>query len=1118
MFMHRLSKFGRASLFALCLLLVGGSLSSCKDWLDDYKYDDEEPDWLGASIYDFLKEGSAGHTYNNFVELIDSLGEKETLAHTGSNTLFVADDEAFARFYEDNPWGVKSIQEMTPAQRKVLLYNSMLNNALLLDMMSSTGSGTDKEGTCLRRLTSFSVIDTIPLVSADFFEKHAGWPVYNQYWDALRGKDRSKKLRLAMDGTDPMMVHFFEEFLKNNAIQASDIEFLFKKDGVATNTFELGDALIFNRKMVASGVDAGEFSEDTMTITCKNGYIYRLDGVLLPPTNMAGELRQREDTRIFSHLLDRFCIPVYDAALSADFKKRYAVEDSIFRLRYFTKESDVKSNSLLEAKNMTPLTDELLNFDPGWNTFSNSLSKEEDMAAMFVPRDDVLYKYFASKTGGGKFLLDRFAPNMNVAEDYSMENVDALLEALDNVPQVNIASFLNNLMKSTFVGTVPSKFEKVTNDANDDMKLREKHVDECIVANNGVIYILNEVFGPAAYSAVSAPTLVNDNMYIMRNIIKQLRYDYYLLAMDAEYSFIVPDDNHFVYFDPVTFTGNGRPEMYKFHYDDKRPKGNGAIELWAEHYNVDTKTLELDTTVLPNKGPYDLGGSNFGGDAFMKNRMMDIMEYLIIVHEEGEKFSSDKQYYSTKGYGTIKVDASDASNVKIYGGEQIETGTEVLVSATHTMENGLTYNTIPGASDVDSVRMYSAIPTPPRTSVYTNMKKFGEEESDIYYEFFQLCNPENFSTLLNSMYEGLEDYDASLLADSLKLYSIFYSESDGTAINTVPFFNTYHYTVYVPSNESVKEMYSRGLPTWKQVNDIAKKHPLKAASAMRLINKFARHHFQDNSVYHDKSPFTMPSPDGKDYVEATFATSIIDDETGRFYETVVKSAAGNKTIIVKDQLTDKSDEKSWAAVVNTPGQENITWNVMCRDIIYNVNNSTEKKPTGIATSSFAVIQPLDRALLNRGMFGYDNRFRRFASTGDWVDVMTVPGGKGGNIGRGEDVYLVARCGKKSIEISDSVSIETETAYLMKPIEANNPDWDATLTRETLVEVDGKPMLITADGYLLDSEVDETLETTIYRFKTVKGEDGKDYRIKVGNDGVEIGKATVESASKSALYY
>ena len=65
MFKHRLSKFGKASLFAMCLLLVSGSMNSCQDKLDDYKYDDEEPTWLGASIYDFLKEGSPGHTYNN---------------------------------------------------------------------------------------------------------------------------------------------------------------------------------------------------------------------------------------------------------------------------------------------------------------------------------------------------------------------------------------------------------------------------------------------------------------------------------------------------------------------------------------------------------------------------------------------------------------------------------------------------------------------------------------------------------------------------------------------------------------------------------------------------------------------------------------------------------------------------------------------------------------------------------------------------------------------------------------------------------------------------------------------------------------------------------------------
>lgn len=1113
MFMHRLRKFGRASLFALSMLLVGGSLNSCKDWLDDYKYDDEEPDWLGASIYDFLKEGSAGHTYSNFVELIDSLGEKETLAHTGSNTLFVADDSAFARFFDENPWGVKSVAEMTPAQRKVILYNSMLNNALLLDMMSSTGAGAEDEGSCLRRLTSFSVIDTVPLVDGNFVAGHASWPTYNRYWDVLRGTERSEKIRLAMDGTEPMMVHFLEEYLKNNAIKASDIEFLFKKDGVVTSSYKMGDALVFNRKMVESGVDAGEFSDDKMTITCKNGYIYRLDGVLLPPTNMAGELRQREDTRIFSHLLDRFCIPVYDATLSTDFKKRYGVNDSIFRLRYFSKDN-FTSYDLLTASNSNPLPDELLNYDPGWNGFKNSLAKEEDMAAMFVPKDEVLYDYFASPDGGGKFLLDHFAPNVKVAENYSEKDVDALLQALDSVPQVNVAPFLNNLMKSTFVGTVASKFDKVTNDANDDMKLREEHVDECVVANNGVIYILNSVFGPAAYSAVSAPTLVYENMAIMRNIIKQLRYDYYLLAMDAEYSFIIPDDKHFVYYDPVTFALGGRPEMYKFHYDKNRPKGNGAVELWAEKFYVDAETLEKDTTVLPNVGPYSLTGTNFG-NAFMKNRMMDIMEYLIIVHEEGESFSASKQYYSTKGYGTIKVDASDASNIKIYGGEQLETGTVVLVGGSQKMENGITYNTIPGAEDIDSIRLYSAIPTPPRTSVYNNMKKFAEEETGLYYEFFKLCNPSDLETKMTTMFKSTvpDGATSSIKNDSLKLYSIFYSEKDHSTSYSVPFFNTYHYTVYVPSNESIKEMYARGLPTWEKVDSLAQKQPLKAASAMRLINKFVRHHFQDNSVYHDKSEFTMPSPEGAPYKEATFATSIIDDETGRFYETVVKSAAGNATIIVKDQLTDKNDENSWARVVNTPGEENVTWNVMCRDIVYEV---TSQKPSGIATSSFSVIQPLDRPLLNRGMFGYDDRFRRFASTGGMVDILTVAGGKAGNAGKGDDCYLIARAGKQEIQVNDSVSVEAETAYLMTPIAEDHAEWDAAMTREVLVLADKAPVLITADGYLLEEVAGKDNEAGYIRFKTEKGADGVEYRIKVDNNGKEIGRTAVgTSSSKSA---
>ena len=187
MFEHRFSKFGKAFLLTACLLLVGGLQQSCKDWLDDYKYDDSEPEWLGESIYAFLQEGTANHTYKNYVELIDSLGEKATLEKTGSKTLFVADDKAFERFYANNPWGVKNVKDMTVAQRKYIFYNTMLSNAILLDMMPNTSESS--EGDCISRATEFNSLDSVSRVHPNYYPLHSSWPTYNQYWSLFAKQD-----------------------------------------------------------------------------------------------------------------------------------------------------------------------------------------------------------------------------------------------------------------------------------------------------------------------------------------------------------------------------------------------------------------------------------------------------------------------------------------------------------------------------------------------------------------------------------------------------------------------------------------------------------------------------------------------------------------------------------------------------------------------------------------------------------------------------------------------------------------------------------------------------------------------------------------------------------------
>ena len=117
----------------LCALFVGGTFQSCEDTFDDYSYEDGgEPSWLGESVYDFLRNNNSGHTYNYYASIIDAMGEqvKEEFSRTGSKTIFVADDEAFERFFENKSWGVSSFEELTLTQKKVIVNASMLDDAM----------------------------------------------------------------------------------------------------------------------------------------------------------------------------------------------------------------------------------------------------------------------------------------------------------------------------------------------------------------------------------------------------------------------------------------------------------------------------------------------------------------------------------------------------------------------------------------------------------------------------------------------------------------------------------------------------------------------------------------------------------------------------------------------------------------------------------------------------------------------------------------------------------------------------------------------------------------------------------------------------------------------------
>lgn len=1121
MLKHRLSKIGKATLFALCALFVGGMFQSCQDTFDEYSYDDgDEPAWLGASVYSFLRDNTSGHTYNYYADIVDDLDETEQFSKTGSKTIFVADDAAFERFFENNSWGVSSYEELTETQKRVILKASMLNDAMLLDMLSATSANEADQGTCLRRVTALTAVDSVPIVTA------AQTPKYNKYWDALRGKDRGKDLRIAMDGTSPMMVHFLPDYLKNKGITEDDISFLLRKNGVQEKTYQKGDVYIYDKKVVKSDVPSDGFSGDEMTITCKNGYLYRLDDVLIPPSNMAEEIRRHAKTTIFSHILDRFCLPVYDAELSDEYLSATGKEDSIFRLRYYTKDGGggiPVNSSVLKEKDRPASEDDVLLFDPGWNTYSNgAITAPTEMAAMLVPCDEAMYEYFTE--GPGALILQEHN-RIDDPETYvNIVDFESLKLALNRVPDNLIAYLINNLMQKSFTGTVPSRFDKITDDGNDEIPGVRDAVTECVIANNGVVYILNEVFGPTAYSAVSAPAQILDNMYIMRYVIQQLGYNSFLLAKQAVYSLFMPDDANFIYYDPVSIYANEvnptkKPTVYQLFYDKNHPDKNDKAYLYAKMYEFNPETYEVDPesmTYTPKGDVVDLSTNAMkffngtGANSVSKlpgilyNRMSDLIDYLIVV----EDITTGKKYYKAKNGGALVVDMSNPAKPIFQGGEQVENGHHVTTKAIFADQlNGASYTTVQ-LEEPTTTNLYSGLPTPSTKSFYKQVraasgsvnsdKTFELNENAPFYEFYRLMDPIvddiNLEDLLISMFP---DAAASKVrSDSMKNYSVFYTAktnnvTNGTMVNGVPIFSGYNYTVYIPTNEAVKEFINSGMPTWEDIvacnagtgaYSSQGPAPLQAAAVMRLLRDYIRYHFQDNSIFIDNNS-----------INAEYETQTIG-AAGTYLRLGVN--AGNNTLTVTDECGNEAN------VITDNGMENKTWNVLCRDFEFKASGSV---PVAIVRSSFSVAHLVDNTLRFKSMYGYDGLIQRFSVDGERVGTMKVEGNTSDGYitdEEGNNLYLVAEQGTGMLtDVETGMTVSREIGYLMAP----KAGGFTKLSRESHVLVDAAKVLIANDGYrVVRGEYDSKLKRYAYSYYV----DADGNMLKYANNGEVIERTPV----------
>lgn len=954
----------RNAIKALCVVSVAGAVTSCAD---DYKWDNENPSWLGSSIYEYLqKDGN----YKNFVRIIDEMGYAEVLGKTGSKTLFVADDQAFEKFYQENDWGVKRYEDLTQSQKTLLLFSAMINNAYLVEMMSSTEAGagdnaSPEKGQCLRRETAINVTDSVPHLFAKDIP-HSYNVEDKDYWQRFRNDD--KGIYLALDATTPMMTHFLATQLATKNITDEDFKIIVGKER------EKNDAYIYDCKIIKQD------------ITCQNGYINVLDKVLVTPQNMAEVLRTGKNTQIFSHMIDRFSAPFYNSSLTDRYRLIYGNDvDSVFQKRYFADRSQGNA-TLYNDANTDPVnnptgnvvfdanSNKPLPFDPGWNQYiaDTKTQKEQDMGVIFCPTDEKLMNYFFGADGGGHFLVKAYAPTVVDQIDEDTKDLELVYRAIDQIPRQTIRALLNNLMKESFNNSVPSKFATIKNSAQDAMFNEDDHyhVDRILdvkLANNGVIYLMNEVTTPAEYAAVSAPAYVETDKRIFNWAIQSAtlggiptNYYAYLLAMSSRFSFFVPCDDNFWYVDPLSFysptvtnTGNGTilvGRAYKYNWDEKNKKPK--VECYDYNYDITSGTGYVG----------DPRTNETVSDATLGNRLKDMLETHTIIHEDFTESTgidetkvgveSQKQYYVSKNGSVIRTEkaTSRENGMTVQGGWQIANESECEVTGfddksaqTNGYGNGFAY-------------MINTPMVPTIESVYSAMYNNPE-----FSEFFELCQTD--VSVLNEI--GITSsaeqskYNIFVNNKGLPCYDKYTGNIVQSATN-VRFFNNYRYTVYVPSNEAMQEAYKKGLPTWQDLihflqldledddpekivytdseEDQAKlaERNTKAKAMITSIINFVKNHFQDNSVFAD-APTMQPT---------MYETATINNETGVYCKVHV-SSAGNGTLSITDATGKTCDVKGLK-------------NVIARDYI--TNGGKTAISCTLTSSSSAVLHSIDGVL------------------------------------------------------------------------------------------------------------------------------------------------------------
>lgn len=262
--------------FLLALVfLVGISWGCHEDITDLEKY--KSPAWLKGKLFTQIK---AQEDLNIFISCLEKTGYDTILNTSGSYTVFAPTDEAFQKFFQDNPQ-YNSIEDIPVKDLDAMVRYQIIYNAW-----------TEKQ---------FQTLDISGWIDPDnelskpraykratlFYDENKSFPAkrFGSYYRIIDSTESTGN-KIAYTDFNKYCPIFFQEFFNVYDLNYNDYEFYFNR------SFDPGKIYFAGAEIISEGIPA------------ENGYIYKTDRVVIPLPNGETILEKGLENYSYKKFLD----------------------------------------------------------------------------------------------------------------------------------------------------------------------------------------------------------------------------------------------------------------------------------------------------------------------------------------------------------------------------------------------------------------------------------------------------------------------------------------------------------------------------------------------------------------------------------------------------------------------------------------------------------------------------------------------------------------------------------------------------------------------------------------------------------------------------------------------